>query len=59
MLNAKINATCQLCNGKNFYIMPLDIKTKSNDMVSSNTKFLVECKECRQKYLLEFTMRVK
>lgn len=59
MLNAKINATCKVCGGKNFYCIPCDEKTKSNDIVSSNTKFLVECKECRQKYLLEFTMRVK
>ena len=36
--------------------MPCDEKTKSGDFVSSNTTFLVTCKECRQKYMLKVTI---
>ena len=61
MLNLKIDYQCPLCKDtkKAFYIMPLDEKTKSNDYISSIDKFVVQCKKCRQKYLLKIGIEVK
>ena len=57
MLYCKIDYKCRVCNNrKGFYVMPTDESTTSGDFVSSNTTFLVTCKECRQKYLLKVTI---
>ena len=49
---------CSVCNNKqSWYIMPLDEKVASGDIVRSNTKFKIQCKKCGQTYLLNLSMQ--
>jgi len=59
MLKTKINFKCDIpeCGSISFYVMPIDEKVKSGDLISSPNKFLVKCKNCKQKYLLEFNIK--
>ena len=60
MLYVKVDYKCPVCsNRKNFYIMQVDEKLPNGDFVSSNNNFLVECKSCRQKFLLTININPK
>lgn len=55
MFNCKIKFTCIICNQKkNWYIMPMEEKTKSGDYKHSLNKYKITCKKCGMNYLLEF-----
>jgi len=57
MLHFKMAYQCSVCNNrKDWYIMPLDEKVASGDVVRSNTKFQIQCKSCAQTYLLSLNM---
>lgn len=58
MITAKLQFNCVLCgNGQNFYVMPIDEKTKANDYVHSLTKYRLSCKKCGQDYILSFKVK--
>lgn len=57
MLILKIDFKCILCGqGENFYTMPEDVKTKSNDRIHSLTKYKLVCKNCGKTYFLKFNI---
>ena len=58
MLYPKIKYQCLVCGNKSdWYIMPLDEKTKSGDTVRSNTLFRMQCKKCGENYILSFNIQ--
>ena len=59
MIYCKIDYPCKVCGQKQkWYIMPADSKTKSGDIVPSNTVFIIQCKSCGQTYKLSFIMKI-
>ncbi len=46
---------CKLCGNKNeneFYVMPVDVKTLTGDVVHSSTQYRLTCKLCGQDHIL-------
>lgn len=59
MITAQLEFDCMLCkNKKDFYVMPLDQKTKSNDFIHSPTNYRLSCKKCGQDYILKFSIKL-
>ena len=58
MLHFKMAYKCSVCgNNSNWYIMPLNEKVVSGDIVRSNSRFEIQCKTCGQSYLLSLNMK--
>ena len=61
MIIARLKYKCRIpgCNNaKNWYVIPLDKKTKSNDFVRSLTHYKLQCKKCGQNYILQFSIKL-
>ena len=59
MIYTKLDFPCKLCgNRKDWFVIPLDIKTKSNDYIKSLTHYRIQCKKCGQDYILSFEIRL-
>jgi len=58
MLHFRMDYKCAVCDNKtSWYIMPLNEKVISGDLIRSNTKFYIQCKKCGQTYLLKLSMQ--
>lgn len=59
LINLTFKYTCSVprCNHTDFYCMPCDEKAPNGEDIKSNTKFLLRCKKCNQKYLLCFGIK--
>jgi len=58
MITIKVSYRCKLCGFTDFYIMPLEKKTKTGDIISSPTNFRVKCKKCGKLYSIEILLKI-
>lgn len=59
MIILKFKLKCKICGkSKEWYVMPMKEKTKSNDYIRSATKYELVCKNCKQTYILKFNVEV-
>jgi DNA-directed RNA polymerase subunit M/transcription elongation factor TFIIS len=60
MLRLEFQFTCRLCeNNKDFYLMPQEKKTISNDHITSLNTYIIRCKKCGKKYLFNFNISME
>lgn len=60
MLVLKFQFTCQLCgNHDDFYFMPAEEQTADKERVQSLTHYHLRCKQCGQKYLFKFDIKME
>ena len=59
MLKASINFNCTLCGNGTFYLMPLDKKTLSEDIIQSPNKFRAKCKKCGKNHIITLNVEVE
>jgi len=58
MFTAELDLKCKLCGNKDeYYIMPLDEKVKSGDIIRSCDTFKVQCKQCGKNYIIKILIK--
>ena len=58
MIDLRIDFNCELCKKNDFYTMPMKMKVNNKgDFIRSLNKYELVCRDCRQSYILEFTIK--